>query len=318
MGTRRTSAPSGATRADAGPRPNAKTSAWRRWNGACQTLGIVSQSGLGLAPARRVRTGLLVPVCIALSSAATANAEPEAAEWHPSDAGRQGAVREQPPFAAEPSASALDQRQRDARRRDRWLLSVGGVTHAPLDIGFQVGVETPLRLRLFASYGWVPSFYFGVLTGIARSATEDARAEALLESADYSGNAWRVQAGFRPWASLGLYFDAGYSRVNLETSLDLAELELFGTLPVSGGYASDSTLDLWLIELGYQDQVGERLVLGVGLGVVGTLDARTTVRPTGEAPDDPALSDAARRVDDALETYGIVPTLTLRLGFDMI
>jgi hypothetical protein len=239
-----------------------------------------------------------------------ANASPDAAD----DGGR-----ERGGFAAQPEGPAPDRpRETWLRRRDRWSFSIEGVTHAPLDVGFQAGVETPFRLRLFAGYGWVPAPYFDVLTGIARSVTDDARVEALLESSSYTGRGWRIQSGFRLFPNFGLYVDVGYARLDLSSSLELAELALLESIPVSGGYTADASLDLWLVEIGYQGTVAEHLVLGAGVGMVGMLDARTTVRPTGGAPDDPVLSDAAQHLDDALETYGFVPTLTLRLGYDLI
>src|SRR5688500_15791326 len=104
------------------------------------------------------------------------------------------------------------------RRREQWLLSVEGVTHAPVDIGFQLGVETPFRLRLFGAYGWVPSPYMNLLTGIAAGASDSPYAEALLKQAEYSGRTWRLQAGVRPFRALGLYGDLGYASVRADGS----------------------------------------------------------------------------------------------------
>jgi hypothetical protein len=58
-------------------------------------------------------------------------------------------------------------------------------------------------------------------------------------------------------------------------------------------------------------------VLGAALGLSGTIDSRTTIVPTGSAPNDPALPAAARRVDRAFQTH-VMPTVTLRIGFDAI
>jgi hypothetical protein len=60
-----------------------------------------------------------------------------------------------------------------------------------------------------------------------------------------------------------------------------------------------------------------RLVLGAAAGVTGALDSRTSIVPSGAAPNDPALPIAAEGVDHAFRTH-VVPTLTLRLGFDAI
>jgi hypothetical protein len=207
----------------------------------------------------------------------------------------------------------------DERRRKAWLLSIEGVTHAPIDMGVQLGVETPQGLRLFGGYGWVPGSYMNLLTGIAANASGNSYAQALLEHGEYAGKTWRVQAGFRPFRAIGLYADVGYARVNASGALDLAasgvpQLAMFG-----GGYSASTRLDMWLVELGYQGELADRLVLALALGMMGTLDAKTSISAVGGAPtNNMILRSAANQADSAFEKYGFVPTLTLRLGFDLI
>jgi hypothetical protein len=204
------------------------------------------------------------------------------------------------------------------RVRDEWLLALEGVTRAPIDVGVQAGVEAPFGLRLFGGYAWVPQVYIGTLMDIAASAAGDSRARMVLDSVDYSGRTLRVMLGVRPFSRLGLYLDAGYANVRLKASRVIPELLVPGVVLPRGGYRATTDLDLWVIELGYQLQFSRRFVLAAALGVTGTLDARTGIVPTGGAPNDPALRDGARQVDSAFERYGYVPTLTLRLGFDLI
>jgi hypothetical protein len=225
---------------------------------------------------------------------------------------------------AQPSGSVtpLTQPDEDPRseqqRRQRWLLSIEGVTHAPVDIGFQIGVETPFRLRLFGAYGWVPDPYMSLLTGVAAGASDSPYAETLLEDADYSGRTWRVQAGVRPFRALGLYGDVGYASVHADGSLDLSSSSVPALARLGGGYEARTRLEMWLFELGYQAQLRERLVLALALGAMGTFAASTEIRSVEGAPDSPALDESASEADSALESYGIVPTLTLRLGVDLI
>jgi hypothetical protein len=47
------------------------------------------------------------------------------------------------------------------------------------------------------------------------------------------------------------------------------------------------------------------------------MGSRTSITPTGAAPNDPSLPVTAERVDQEFRTH-VVPTLTLRLGFDAI
>lgn len=204
------------------------------------------------------------------------------------------------------------------RRREAWLLSIEGVTHAPVDVGAQLGVETPPGIRFFAGYGWVPQAYMNLLTGVAAGASDNPYAEALLEEADYSGQTWRLQIGLRPLRSLGLYADFGYAQLRAKGSLDLSSTNVPALAALGGGYRAETTLDMWLVELGYQAQLADRLVLALALGAMGTFEATTTIDSVEGAPDSKQLRDAARQGDAALEAYGIVPTLTLRLGFDLI
>ncbi|HWA75202.1 MAG TPA: hypothetical protein VG937_22855, partial [Polyangiaceae bacterium] len=109
-----------------------------------------------------------------------------------------------------------------------------------------------------------------------------------------------------------------YSRLSVNGALDLsnsgvAALERFG-----GGYEADTVLDLWLFELGYQGEIINSLVWGLALGMVGTFNSRTTISSVDGAPGGPALDEVAARGDKALESYGFLPTLTLRVGFDLL
>ncbi|HVY31563.1 MAG TPA: hypothetical protein VHB79_33655 [Polyangiaceae bacterium] len=228
-----------------------------------------------------------------------------------------------PPFTPRGAPGALrdadvDERKAEQRRKD-WLLSLEGVTHAPVDVGVQLGIETPQRLRLFGGLGWVPSGYMGLLTGIAANASGDSYAQALLEHGEYTGRTWHVQAGWRPFRALGLYGDIGYAHVSATGDLDLASSGVPQLARFGGGYTAQTRIDMWLIELGYQGEVGDRLVMALALGVMGTFSATTQINAVNGAPsNDAILNAAATQADDALEKYGYVPTLSLRLGFDLI
>jgi len=222
-----------------------------------------------------------------------------------------------------PSAAPTANRDVDAKaaeqRRKAWLLSVEGVTHAPIDMGFQLGLETPQGLRLFGGYGWVPGSYMSLLTGIAANASNNAYARTLLDDAQYDGHTWRVQVGWRPFRAIGLYGDVGYARLSAKGALDLASSSVPQLAALGGGYEANTRLDMWLIELGYQAEIADRLVLGLALGAMGTFNATTSITAVNGAPTNNSMLDAAAtQADSALEKYGIVPTLTLRLGFDLI
>jgi hypothetical protein len=204
------------------------------------------------------------------------------------------------------------------KARDAWMVSLEGVSRAPIDLGVQAGVEMPFGLRVFAGYGWVPDLYIGTVTGIAASASEDPRARLVLNGSDYSGRTLRVLLGVRPFPRLGFYVDAGYANARLNASRTIPELLVPGIVLPRGGYRASTELDLWVAEVGYQHLFSRRLVLAAALGVTGTLGARTGITPTGGAAIHPSLAEGARQVDRAFERYGYVPTLTLRIGFDLI
>lgn len=198
------------------------------------------------------------------------------------------------------------------------MLSLEAVTQAPVDMGVRVGVETPHGLRLSGGIGWVPGAYMDLLTGIAEDASGNAYAKALLGRAEYAGRTWRIQAGFRPFRRIGLYADVGYSRLTADGSLDLSSSGVPALAALGGGYEATTRLDLWLVELGYEAQLAERLVLGVALGAMGTLGSSTRIVSVDGAPSSPLLGSVATQADTALEKYGYTPTLTLRLGFDLL
>lgn len=260
------------------------------------------------APAVRQRSSSPIATKIVAAKTATMPAE---------TAGPVGAA---PP----PTSPALHPqgRERDdtkaAQVRREWILALEGVTHAPIDMGVQVGLETPQRVRLSGGIGWVPGTYMDLLTGIAGNASGSAYGKALLKQASYDGRTWRIQAGFRPFRKLGLYADVGYSRLTAKGSLDLTSSGVPALAALGGGYEATTRLDLWLVELGYQGQIADRLVLGIALGCMGTFDSSTRIVSVNGAPSSPLLGTAATQADTALEKYGFMPTLTLRLGFDLI
>jgi hypothetical protein len=202
------------------------------------------------------------------------------------------------------------------RVRDQWMLSLEGVTRIPLEAGFQASVEVPFGLRLFAGYGWVPAPYIDLVAGVA--AGSRARASILLDSAQYSGDSARVGLGIRPLRGFGGYFDASYAHVRLDASREIPAFSVPGFSFPGGTYAMHTGFDLWSVELGYELEIERRLVLAGALGLTGAFDSNTVIRPQGAAPNEqPALSEAAADIDHVFRT-NVMPTLTFRLGFDLI
>ena len=72
------------------------------------------------------------------------------------------------------------------------------------------------------------------------------------------------------------------------------------------------------LELGYQWQIANRGVLALGLGVTSTFHADTITAASGLAPERSEFVSGAKRMNDALETHGTVPFVTLRFGLDLL
>ena len=164
----------------------------------------------------------------------------------------------------------------------------------------------------------MPPAFLDVLTGMAAHVSSDPRLETLLAESEFTGRTWRVGLGVRPFRELGLYLDAGYVQALLDASLSLQSTQVPELAGLSGGYAMETRLDLGFVELGYQAALGNRLVLAGGMGVLGTLQADSRLEPTDGAPDGELLSAAAAKVDSAFERYGFVPSLSVRLGLDLL
>jgi len=196
------------------------------------------------------------------------------------------------------------------------MLSLDAALHAPSDVSILASAEFPFRLRVSGGVGFMPVDW---VTGFIASTTSDEEVRAILSLPSYTGTIWRAQAGFRPFKKLGFYLDGGYAHAAIHGSLDLSGSPFADELGVRGAYAVDSSLDLWLIEAGYQWQLGQRGVIALGLGVMSTFNANTTATATGDAPASSAqIDDGVRRANDALERYGTLPFVTVRVGVDLL
>ncbi len=197
------------------------------------------------------------------------------------------------------------------------MLSVEGATRVPVDMGVQATLESPFLVRVSASYGWVPTMYSSLFTGIASSASNDATVSAILNHARLQGRTFRTAIGVRPFTTAGLHLDVGYARVHLDGALDLATSGVTALEIQGGAYQAHTTVDAWLVEIGSQFEAWG-VVFGFAFGLMGTFAAQTSINAVNGAPSSPALGSAAQQTESALKSYGFVPTLTLRLGFDVL
>jgi len=229
-------------------------------------------------------------------------------------------------FSAAPSAEASPARDQGPPSeaedfRDQWMVALSAATHAPVDLGIELAVETPIRLRLIAGLGYVPSGYLGVVTGalVGADALDD-EARTLIEDGFESGRAWRLGVGIRPFKNFGAYLDGGFSQLSVSGSVDANEARELTGVRLATSYKVKSKLNAWFLELGYQGLIADRFLIAFGFGVMRATGARTTAEPTGTPSAAERLFDdaATATADESIEKYGIIPTLNLRLGFDVI
>jgi hypothetical protein len=201
------------------------------------------------------------------------------------------------------------------------MFAIAAATHAPVDLGIELALETPIRLRLLAGFGYVPSGYLGIVTGALVGADAlDEEERTLIEDGFESGRAWRVGVGIRPFKNFGAYLDGGFSQLNISGSIDADEARALTGVRLSTSYKVKSSLSAWFLELGYQGLIADRMLLAFGFGVMRATSASTSADPTGTPSATERLFDdaATNAADDSIEKYGIIPTLNLRLGFDVI
>lgn len=226
------------------------------------------------------------------------------------------------PQYASPARDRGDTDNEDSENfRDQWMVALSVATHAPIDLGLELTVETPIRLRFLAGLGYVPSGYLSIITGalVGADALND-EARTLIEDGFESGRAWRLGIGIRPFKNFGAYLDGGFSHLSVSGSVDANEARELTGARLSTSYKVKSSLSAWFLELGYQGLIAERVLLAFGFGVVRATNSRTSADPTGQPSATERLFDdaATNTADDAIEKYGIIPTLNLRLGFDVI
>jgi len=220
----------------------------------------------------------------------------------------------------------------DARADDatapRWRTAVGVATDFPVDVGARLDVETPFRLRLNTTLGFLPKAYVGAMNGVLEGfGAYDASTGDLIESTIQSSLVWRTHVGYRPFPKLGFYFDVGYGLVALGGNASTAAL-LEGvtgkTLPPQDAngtetFSAKATLHMLDVEVGWTFALAEHWQLRTALGGAFTLGSSTTITPQF-TPRAPALvASFAQAADDYLDTtfrdYVLTPVVSVGVAY---
>lgn len=209
-----------------------------------------------------------------------------------------------------------------------WDITVEANTDFPLAVGGRVGVESPWRLRLSTSLGYLPAAYVGVVNDAAVELGAYGRNEAdLIEGALKNSLVWRTHVGWRPFPGAGLYLEGGYGLVALGGEVNAEEVlaTLTGIEPPVGESVLDreyrvrSVLHMLDVELGWRWGLGSGWTARTALGAAFTLDSNSRVEPQFE-PSQPLLVNAFSRLaegqlDRTFERYVHLPVLSFSLGY---
>ncbi len=210
-----------------------------------------------------------------------------------------------------------------------WDITVEANTDFPLSLGGRVGIESPGRLRLSTSLGFLPELYLQGLNEVAISLDAyDRRRADLIESTLKSSLVWRTHLGWRPFPGAGFYVEGGYGLVALggEANPETVLVALTGIEPPFGEsvlereYDVRSQLHMVDVELGWRWGLGSGLTARTALGGAFTLDSNSRVEPQFE-PSNPLLVTAFSRLaegylDDTFEKYvQLMPVITFSIGY---
>jgi hypothetical protein len=212
-----------------------------------------------------------------------------------------------------------------AARANPFHLQASVGTDAPLAISLRGDVELPGRLRAMVSGGVAPQAYLNVFNNVIAASGQSGA--GLFGIRVESASAWRLHAGWRPFSGAGLVLMAGYGRLDLSGSVSARELitSVTGTAPppnipeANGVYDVASALHMFDAELGWEFLLfNDHLVIQTAVGVGATVAAHTTIQPRFASTTPGAAAARAQaqdQVDHTLRTYGVVPTLSLSLGY---
>lgn len=209
-----------------------------------------------------------------------------------------------------------------------WDLTVEANTDFPLSVGGRLGVESPWRLRLSTSLGYLPEMYLQAVNDVAVGLDAYDREQAnLFKRSLRNSLVWRTHVGWRPFPGAGLYVEGGYGLVALggETSPEDVLAALTGIDPPPGEsvlnreYRVRSVLHMLDVELGWRWGLGSGWTARTALGAAFLLDSNSRVEPSFE-PSQPLLVNLFARfaegyLDDTFEKYRYLPVLSFSIGY---
>ncbi len=223
------------------------------------------------------------------------------------------------------TAPGADQGSISESKQSSTRLSLEASTRIPLDIGVQARIQTPHWVRFTLGVGFTPGMYLGIVNDVVNATNPYSPLRTSVTSVYDDGWSYNARVGLRPSERAGLYLDFGYANVNLNGKLDVSDMAQSFGMPIvavdSPSYEIRTDLDMLMFELGWEGHLGERALLGAGLGLLVPLGSETeTSANFDETRVDQAAqvaSEAAALLDAGMEKHAYVPTIAVRLGYDL-
>ncbi|WNG51383.1 hypothetical protein F0U60_50065 [Archangium minus] len=216
----------------------------------------------------------------------------------------------------------------EKRERHGWDITVEANTDFPLSVGGRLGIESPWRLRLSTSLGYLPEAYVRLVNDAAVELGAYGRNEAdLIEESLKNSLVWRTHVGWRPFPRAGFYLEGGYGLVALggDTNAEEVLVTLTGVSPPIGESVLDrvyrvrSVLHMLDVELGWRWGLGAGWTARTAVGAAFTLDSNSRIEPQF-VPEVPVLVTGFARLaegylDRTFERYVHLPVLSFSLGY---
>jgi hypothetical protein len=213
-----------------------------------------------------------------------------------------------------------------------WGLEAEALTEFPSLLGGGLRVHIPYGFEVAATAGVMPGGYAHVVSGTLRAfdALNQTQAKGINEVFQDS-RVLRATVAWQPWTDHGIWFEAGYARMDLggrATGRDLVEIatglrpsEMPDDMPsdADGKFDLDVTAHRLHLGLGWRWDFPTGLTMRAGFGGDITLGASTRIHARFD-PEDPELVDAYRRAatrefDHIVTDYVHNPTVLFDVGY---
>lgn len=210
-------------------------------------------------------------------------------------------------------------------RAGDWHLAAGVGTTLPTDVGGRLDLETPGRVLISTSVGYLPPAYFNAINKTVEAlGGYDQDTADLIDALAQGGWVWRSHLGWRPFKNAGFFFQVGYGRLVLNGNLKDSEAlaNAIGDSRIeSRDISATATATLHQLDgqLGWRWLLAERLFIRAAVGGFWTFSASSTITTRSTAADRPYALILSRQgeayLNQTFKSYAHSPTVSLALGY---